>query len=68
VTWTADQAPEFSNFETGKSTATNIPVVSTGVAARFNILGRFLLEAYYARPFQRRDTMWELGFRISPGF
>ncbi|MFB6231732.1 MAG: basic secretory protein-like protein [Salinibacter sp.] len=68
VTWTANQAPEFFNFETGKSAATNIPVVSTGIAARFNILGSFLLEAYYARPFQRRDTTWELGFRISPGF
>ena len=43
-------------------------MVSTGVAARFNILGALLLEAYYTRPFQRRDTTWELGFRISPGF
>jgi hypothetical protein len=43
-------------------------VVSTGVAARFNILGSLLLEAYYARPFQRRDTTWEFGLRISPGF
>lgn len=66
VTWTADEGPDFT-FETD-SADTTIPVVSTGVAARFNILGNFLLEAYYARPFQRRDTTWELGFRISPGF
>ncbi|MFB6274346.1 MAG: BamA/TamA family outer membrane protein, partial [Salinibacter sp.] len=66
ITWTESQAPRFT-FETNSS-ATNIPVVSTGVAARFNILGSILLEAYYARPFQRRDTTWELGFRISPGF
>ena len=66
VTWTAAQGPDFT-FETNSS-RTNIPVVSTGVAARFNILGSLLLEAYYARPFQRRDTTWEFGLRISPGF
>jgi outer membrane protein assembly factor BamA len=66
VTWTGDEGPNFT-FETNTADTT-IPVVSTGVAARFNILGSFLLEAYYARPFQRRDTTWELGFRISPGF
>ena len=66
MTWTNDEGPDFT-FKTS-SADTTIPVVSTGVAARFNILGNFLLEAYYARPFQRRDTTWELGFRISPGF
>ena len=66
VTWTGDEGPDFT-FETN-SADTTIPVVSTGISARFNILGSFLLEAYYARPFQRRDTTWELGFRISPGF
>lgn len=25
-------------------------------------------KAYYARPFERRGTTWELGFRIAPGF
>jgi len=67
VTWTNDAGPDLFTFATD-SADTTIPVVSTGVSARFNILGSFLLEAYYARPFQRRDTTWELGFRISPGF
>ncbi len=66
VTWTEEQGPDF-RFET-ESPATTIPVVSTGVTARFNILGNLLLEAYYARPFQRRDTAWTWGFRLSPGF
>jgi hypothetical protein len=66
VTWTADQGPNFT-FET-ESAATNIPVVSTGVTARFNVLGRFLIETYLARPFQRRDTTWSWGVRLSPGF
>jgi hypothetical protein len=67
VTWTNDEGPDLFTFDT-KSADTTIPVVSTGVSARFNILGSILLEAYYARPFQRRDTTWELGFRISPRF
>jgi len=73
VTWTEDEGPELFDFVTDGDSEevrrqTNVPVVSTGVAARFNILGAILLEAYYARPFQRQDTTWELGFRISPGF
>jgi len=73
VTWDEGEGPELFDFVTGGDSEearrqTNVPVVSTGVAARFNILGAFLLEAYYARPFQRRDTTWELGFRIAPGF
>ena len=67
VTWTADQGPDLLSFES-RSPATNIPVVSTGVTARFNVLGMVLLEAYYARPFQRRDTDWTWGIRLSPGF
>ena len=66
VTWTDEQGPSF-RFET-ESNATNIPVVSTGLSARVNILGRILLETYVARPFQRPDTTWTWGFRISPGF
>jgi hypothetical protein len=67
VTWTNDEGPDFTTFD-DNSAATNIPVVSTGVAARFNVLGSLLLEMYYARPFQRTDTTWEWGLRISPGF
>lgn len=67
VTWTNDQGPDLLTFDT-ESAATNVPVVSTGVTARFNVLGSLLLETYYARPFQRRDTTWEWGIRISPGF
>jgi len=68
VTWTNDEGPNFTEFVTGESAATNIPVVSTGIAARFNVLGNILLEMYYARPFQRQDTTWEWGLRIAPGF
>jgi hypothetical protein len=67
VSWTADQGPDFV-FDAGRTGATNIPVVSSGVTARFNILGSFLVEAYLTRPFQRSDTTWTWGIRLSPGF
>ena len=67
VTWTADQGPDFV-FDAGQTGATNIPVVSSGVTARFNILGALLLETYVTRPFQRSDTNWTWGIRLSPGF
>jgi Tol biopolymer transport system component len=67
VTWTNEEGPDFTTFDDA-STSTTSPVVSTGVAARFNVLGSLLLEMYYARPFQRTDRTWEWGLRISPGF
>jgi len=67
VTWTGDDGPNFE-FTTDASEDTTIPVVSSGLALRFNILGQIPLEMYYARPFQRQDTTWQLGFRIAPGF
>ena len=48
--------------------ATRYPLVSTGAAARFNILGRIIVEAYYAYPFQRPDRGGHFGLRLTPGW
>ncbi|MFP4624443.1 MAG: BamA/TamA family outer membrane protein, partial [Gemmatimonadota bacterium] len=45
-----------------------IPVVSTGVSARFNVMGFLIFEAYYAYPFQRPNKGWHMGFNIAPGW
>lgn len=45
-----------------------IPIFSTGVSARFNILGMVVLEAYYAYPWQRPTKGWLWGFDIYPGW
>ena len=45
-----------------------VPLVSTGVSARFNILGFLILEGYYAYPWQRPDKGWHLGFHVAPGW
>jgi len=66
IAWTQDNPPVL-DFDTN-SEATNIPVTSAGVAARFNVLGRIILEGYYAIPFQRPERSGEWGLRISPGW
>jgi Tol biopolymer transport system component len=48
--------------------AGRVPVVSTGLNARMNILGVLILEAYYAYPFQRPDKGWHWGFNIAPAW
>ncbi len=49
-------------------TAGRVPVVSTGLTARMNVLGVLILEAYYAYPFQRPDKGWHWGFNIAPAW
>lgn len=53
-------------FET--NSPDRVPVVSAGISARMNILGYLILEAYYAKPFQRPGKGWHLGFNIAPGW
>jgi Tol biopolymer transport system component len=45
-----------------------IPVFSTGVSFRFNLMGYAILEAYVAHPFQRPRKNWVWGFQLAPGW
>ena len=45
-----------------------VPVFSTGVGARFNMLGFMVLEAYYVYPWQRPEKGAHWGFQIAPGW
>ncbi len=45
-----------------------IPVFSTGVSFRFNLLGYAIMEAYLAHPFQRPQRNWVWGFQLAPGW
>ncbi|TVP78010.1 MAG: peptidase S9, partial [Gemmatimonadales bacterium] len=57
-----------ANLELTRSSADRIPVVSTGVSARFNVLGFMILEVYYAEPWQRPVKGGHWGFQIAPGW
>ncbi|MCW3805203.1 BamA/TamA family outer membrane protein [Plebeiibacterium marinum] len=48
LTWDSNSSPEFS-FTT-RSQNKRIPVMSTGMALRFNLLGAIIIEPYYAFP------------------
>ena len=45
-----------------------IPVFSTGVSFRANVLGYLIFEAYLAHPFQRPQRDWVWGFQLAPGW
>ncbi len=65
VAWDAGDHP---TFELSRRSGQRIPVFSTGISARFNLLGVMVLEAYYAYPFQRPDKGWHWGFSLAPGW
>lgn len=45
-----------------------IPVFSTGLSFRANVLGYLIFEAYVAHPFQRPQKNWVWGFQLAPGW
>ena len=65
VAWNRGEKPELK-FE--RRSAERIPVVSSGMSARFNVLGALVLEVYYAYPFQRPEKGAHFGFQIAPGW
>lgn len=65
LAWTSEESP---NLDFSRRTDARVPVFSTGLSARANILGYFVLEAYYAYPFQRPDKGWHWGFNLAPGW
>ena len=48
--------------------ADRIPVFSTGMSFRFNLMGYAIMEAYVAHPFQRPKKDWVWGFQLAPGW
>jgi len=65
LAWDPDNPP---TLEWSRSSSERVPVLSTGVSARFNVLGFMILEAYYAYPWQRPDKGWHWGFNLAPGW
>ena len=65
VAWTKNDPVDFT---LSRDSPKRIPVFSTGISARMNILGYMVLEAYYAYPFQRPEKGAHFGFVLSPGW
>ena len=66
VAWDDENPVDSWSFKTTSSE--RVPLFSSGVGARFNLLGMMILEAYYAYPFQRPDKGWHWGFNLAPGW
>ena len=60
--------PQSPDLEWSRSGSRHVPVASSGVSARFNVLGILILEAYYAYPWQRPEKGWHWGFQLAPGW
>ena len=56
------------DFRFDRNTIDRVPVVSTGISARVNLMGYMVLETYYAYPFQRPEKGWHWGFNLAPGW
>jgi len=67
VAWSGSEngSPRFA-FD--RNATDRVPVFSTGVSARMNVLGYLVFEAYYAYPFQRQGRGAHFGFVLSPGW
>ena len=65
LAWNGSSEPV---LEFDRQTPRRVPVFSTGVSARFNVMGFMIFEAYYAYPFQRPIEGAHWGFQIAPGW
>ena len=65
IAWTSTESAEI-DFD--RRTTDRVPVFSVGSSLRFNVLGRLVLEVYYAHPFQRPDVGGQWGFQVAPGW
>ncbi len=65
VAWSSNDPPVFE-FE--RESNDRIPVFSTGLGARINVLGALVLELSYTYPFQRPDKGWHIDVQVSPGW
>jgi Tol biopolymer transport system component len=74
VAWDEDSRVVFKNQPNGVLLANgrpeeHVPALSAGVSLRVNMFGYFVLEPYYAFPFQRRDVRAGVfGLTFAPGW
>jgi hypothetical protein len=67
IAWSA-AADEQPVWEFSRSATERVPLMSTGLSARMNILGFMILEAYYAYPWNRPEKGAHFGFQLAPGW
>jgi hypothetical protein len=66
VAW--DNQNPVDDWGFSRSSTKRVPLWSSGVSARFNVLGMLIFEAYYAYPWQRPEKGAHWGFQLAPGW
>jgi len=66
VAWDNENPVEDWGFV--RSSAKRVPLWSSGFSSRFNLLGIFIFEAYWAYPWQRPEKGGHWGFVLAPGW
>jgi hypothetical protein len=65
IAWSRGQS---ASLKFARRSTERVPVVSAGITARANLFGYAVIEAFYAKPFQRPDKSWIFGFNFAPGW
>jgi hypothetical protein len=65
MAWTTGESVDL-RFE--RNTPDRVPVISTGLSARFNLFGFAVAELFYAMPWQRPTKSGVWGFQFVPGW
>ena len=65
LAWTSHEAPK---LKFSRSITERVPIFSTGISFRINLLGYTVVEAYLAHPFQRPQKEFYWGFQFAPGW
>lgn len=65
LAWSADAEPV---LEFARNSDERVPVFSSGIAARINILGALITQFYWAHPFQRPGKDSVFGFVVAAGW
>ncbi len=65
LAWSEEEEPELAFARTSTD---RVPVFSSGVSARFNLMGFVVMEFYYAVPWQRPSRGGHFGFHVAPGW
>ncbi len=75
LAWDEDSKVSFSGQPSGATLpngrpAERVPAISTGISLRVNLFGYFVIEPYYAIPFQRKDidSIGVFGINFAPGW
>ncbi len=65
LAWDEEHPPELTLSYTD---ASRVPVFSTGLSTRLNLMGFLVMEIYYAVPWQRPEKGGHFGFHVAPGW